>query len=83
MVQSHTSSHDGLITQYFESWIGVLCPKATSGDTLALCLWDGLTDNWILVQHSSESFLHELSRSFVIFFLHVIVPLFIANGLGS
>ena len=43
MVQSHTSSHDGLVTQYFESWTRVLCPKAVSGDTLALCLWGGLT----------------------------------------
>lgn len=43
MVQSHTSSHDGLVTQYFESWTRVLCPKAVSGATLALCLWGGLT----------------------------------------
>ena len=82
MVQSHTSSHDGLVTQYFESWTRVPCPKATSGDILALYLWGDLTTG-SLCNAVQNLFLHELSRTFVIFILHVLVPLFIANKLAS
>lgn len=50
MVQSHTSSHDGLVTQYFESWTRV--PVLKQRQEIPSFVPLGWSDSWILVQLS-------------------------------
>lgn len=73
-----------VLNLYFVSRTRVLYPKAMSGRALALCLWDGLPVQWDACAAQLRTLCTRLVRPCDFsFFLHVIVPLFITDRLGS